>query len=94
MRGEMGMAPISFLELSAWQASTGLALSPWEALTLRRLSIDYIDQLHRSKNPAEQAPYQTEDLPRQREAVHNFFKNLARRKPHVRHRRAKGQGNL
>jgi len=94
IKGEMGLAPLSFQELASWQSSTGLALSPWEVLALKRLSSDYIDQLGRSKDRAEPAPYQTEDLPRQREAVHNFFKQLARRKTNVRHRKFKRKGHV
>ena len=94
-KGEMGLAPLSFQELLAWQETTGLALSSWEVLTLRRLSCDYIDQLARSREPSEPAPYQTEDLPRQREAVFNFFKNLAtRRKGNDRHRNTRRKGNI
>jgi hypothetical protein len=91
----MGTAPLSFQELQAWQSSTGLALSSWETLALRQLSRDYIDQLARSRDPSEPAPYQTEDLPRQREAVHNFFKQLARRrKRNDGHRKSRRKGNL
>lgn len=32
--GGMGMAPISFTELAAWQALNGVSLTPWEADTL------------------------------------------------------------
>lgn len=92
--GGMGLSALSFREIEAWQANTGLHLNPWEVLTLRTLSRDYIDQLHRSKDPAEPAPYRTDDLPRQREAVHNFFKNLARRKSHGRPRKPRRKGHI
>ena len=40
----MGAAALSFLEIRAWQLSTGLVLSPWEALTIKQLSVDYVLQ--------------------------------------------------
>lgn len=79
MKGESGMSALSFFELSAWQDSTDLRLSSWEILALKHLSGEYVNQLHRSRDPDESAPYQTEDLPRIREAVQNFFSGLSQR---------------
>lgn len=91
----MGLAPLSFHELQAWQSGTGLALSAWECLALRKLSSEYVDQLHRSRSRDEPAPYQTEDLPKQRAAVHNFFKLLAKRmNGNERPRKAKRKGHV
>lgn len=92
-RGDMGPKLLSFREIESWQHSTGLHLDSWEVLTLRQLSREYIDQLHRSRDRMEPAPYRTDDLPRQREAVHSFFKNLARNH-NGRPNRAKRKGKV
>lgn len=47
----MGEGPIGHLEIAAWQSNTGIELTSWEARTLRRLSIAYISESHRAKNP-------------------------------------------
>lgn len=44
----MGAGPVTFTEISAWQAARGFELQPWEARLLRRLSIDYLAESHRA----------------------------------------------
>ena len=39
-----GPAPLTHTEIYHWQENTGNELSPWEASTLRRLSIEYVAQ--------------------------------------------------
>ncbi|MEO7494722.1 MAG: hypothetical protein ABIT83_17550 [Massilia sp.] len=43
-----GDAAISSTELRNYQDNMGIKLSPWECATLRRLSIDYLNESHRS----------------------------------------------
>lgn len=46
MTGSNGMSatPLSWAEISAWQANTCIRLSPWEARMIRALSLAYIGQ--------------------------------------------------
>lgn len=44
--GAMSGAPLSFLEIQAWQDCTGIALESWEARVLRRLSAEYLSESH------------------------------------------------
>jgi hypothetical protein len=41
--------PITHQELRAWMDLTGIQLRPWEARMLRRLSLEYLDQSHKSE---------------------------------------------
>lgn len=49
MAGGMGHAPLTFQELTAWQERIGIRLSPWEARTLRLLSMAYISASHEAE---------------------------------------------
>lgn len=40
--GGMGPVPITFAELSAWQAATGHRLQPWEAQAIHHASRAYV----------------------------------------------------
>ena len=46
----MGSAPLAWPEIAAWQDLTGIELDAWEARTIRRLSRDFHDQMHRAKD--------------------------------------------
>jgi hypothetical protein len=57
MDGGMGIVPLSYGEIAAWSLLTGIRLRPWEARTLRRLSREYVDELHKgSWRPPWQSP--------------------------------------
>ena len=58
-----GPAPIDHIAISAWQQNTGIELSAWEARTLRRLSIDYINECHRAKENYCKPPWVDENDP-------------------------------
>jgi hypothetical protein len=45
----MGMAPIGWRTIAAWSELTGVALSPWEARLLRKLSAAYLAEYHRAE---------------------------------------------
>lgn len=73
----MGEAPISHAEIQAWQHNTGIALSAWEARTLRRLSVAYVDQLHKSRDPQCPAPWVPAVIEETaRDSVHRRLKSL------------------
>lgn len=41
MSGGMGSAPITYSEITAWQRACSVPLTPWEAQTLRAMSMAY-----------------------------------------------------
>ena len=41
-----GYGPVSEQELEAWQRNQGVRLTAWESRAVRRLSKDYLDELH------------------------------------------------
>lgn len=53
----MGPAPLSALEIQAWQRGAGIDLMPWEFLALRKLSRAYCGQLHDAETPDCPPPY-------------------------------------
>jgi len=59
--GAMGEAPLSYVELKAWQAQTGLQLQPWEAQLLHRLSREYLAAAVAARAPDSPAPYLSEE---------------------------------
>lgn len=78
--GGMGPAAVSWRDLEAWRALAGVDLMPWEAKLLRRLSTDFVNELHDAKKPDCPAPWASE-TERNRDAVSrkvgNAFKALA-----------------
>lgn len=56
MQGGMGAAKLTEEELRAWQANTGITLSPWESRTLRRLSVEWITEAQRAEDPGCSSP--------------------------------------
>lgn len=63
----MGMVPISWQTLSAWQKLTGVQLAPWEARMLRTLSSEYLAESRRAESENCPAPWRTEVTERERE---------------------------
>jgi len=61
MPGGMGASPITHQEIAAWCALTGITLGPWESRTLRRLSRDYVGELHEAADPKRKPPWQPDD---------------------------------
>ncbi len=62
MHTGMGDAPLSHSEIAAWQANTGIRLTAWEARTLRRLSVDYVNETARATLASAKAPWVDEDM--------------------------------
>lgn len=50
-------AAVTHGELDSWQRNTGITLNTWEARTIRRLSIDYLNEAHRATKPDCPAPW-------------------------------------
>lgn len=57
MMSGMGPAPLTHGELRAYQENQAIRLSPWEALTLRRLSLEWLVEGEAAKDPDRQPPY-------------------------------------
>jgi len=52
-----GAVEVSWRDLAEWQRGAGLQLSPWRARLLRRLSREYLDELHLARSPERAAPW-------------------------------------
>lgn len=74
--GGMGSTPLAWSDIAAWQDLTGINMTAWEARTIRRLSRDFHDQLHRSKEPTCPAPYTEAAI--SHDAVTEQFKRMFR----------------
>lgn len=57
MAAGMGEGPLTFGEIQAWIELTGVKRQPWEIRFLRRLSLEYLAQSHKSTKPDCLAPY-------------------------------------
>jgi hypothetical protein len=53
----MGQVPVSWREIDAWSARTFQRPSAWEARLLRRLSAEYLAELHAAENLYRPAPW-------------------------------------
>lgn len=53
----MGASPLTHGELRSFMTNTGLSLSAWEALTLRRLSADFLGESNRATEPSCPPPF-------------------------------------
>lgn len=58
----IGDKAITFGEIRNYQQAVGIALTPWECLTLRRLSNDYLNESHRATKRDCPAPWQEADV--------------------------------
>jgi hypothetical protein len=68
---------LTYAEISAWQQTMGLVLTPWETQQLHQLSRVYIDQAHKSRAFDCPAPYSDEVVEQQqRELVENKFRQF------------------
>jgi len=59
--GGMGPVPLSWQTLSAWSEVSGIELDAFESTAIRELSMSYVDQLERGKNPTCPAPWLDEE---------------------------------
>lgn len=63
----MGASPLSWREINEWQRATGVALSPWEARLIRRLSTEYLAESRKAESENHPAPWRAEVTKRERE---------------------------
>jgi len=62
MSGGMGSAPLTHGELESWQRNIGIKLNPWECRTLKRLSVEYVNESHKATKRDHPAPWQPVDV--------------------------------
>lgn len=74
----MGYGALNFQEIDAWQRATALNLTAWEVLTLRKLSIAYVNELHLAEKPDRPPPYMRELEVEEKQAVNNQVANSLR----------------
>ena len=53
----MGMVALSWREITAWQDGTGIVLSSWQARLIRRLSTEYVAELHAAEDESRGPPW-------------------------------------
>ena len=59
----MGVVPLGWQDITAWQASTGVSLTAWEARTLRHLSTEWASAAAEAEAPDAPAPWLPEADP-------------------------------
>lgn len=55
--GPGGDEPVGYQDFAAWQALSGVELTPWEAKTLRRMAQDYLSMAMKASEPDCAPPY-------------------------------------
>ena len=55
----MGMVPVAWSTIEAWQRLTGVSLSPWEAKLLHHLSTEYLAEGRRAESENCPAPWRS-----------------------------------
>ena len=74
--GGMGRAPLSWLELSAWQRATAQPLAPWQLRALRQASRAWAAELHAAAKPDAPPPWSAVPSAVEREIVRNKVRAL------------------
>ena len=57
MPGMNGPVPVTHQEIEAWRVLTSTTLSPWESRVIRRLSQEYVSEMHKAEKPDCPAPW-------------------------------------
>lgn len=55
----MGVGPLSWLSIDAWQRTTGITLDPWEVQLLRALSLAYVSESQKAESENCPPPFKT-----------------------------------
>lgn len=73
--------PLGFPDIAAFKQACELDLSPFDVVTLKKMSDCYVTWIHKGKNLSCQAPFFKDDRPlsQQREETFNKFKALGRK---------------
>lgn len=61
MATAMGVVPLTWSELVAWQSANSIQLQPWELSFIRRLSADYAAESSRATDPDRPPPWREGD---------------------------------
>ena len=77
--GAMAASPISHIEIAAWSMLVGIALQPWEARILRKLSREFAAELHRAEKMEAQAPWEPVDFQPDLAGTANSMRNAIAR---------------
>lgn len=64
----MGVGPISWLTIDAWQRLTGVELAPWESRLLRSLSVAYVAEGRRAESETCPPPWRAPVTQHERDA--------------------------
>lgn len=64
----MGAVPVSWLTIDAWQRVTGVAMTPWEARLIRRLSSDYLAMSRKAEDETCPPPWRAPVTVQQRDS--------------------------
>jgi hypothetical protein len=64
----MAATPLSWREIDAWCARTGIDLSPWEARLMRSLSVAYLNEKAKAESETCPPPWRTEVTQREIDA--------------------------
>lgn len=78
LSGGMGPAPLTHVELVAWQWDVGIRLEPWEARFLHRLSCEYIAESQKAEARDAPPPWQQEATDERRKKVVKHIRNVLR----------------
>jgi hypothetical protein len=52
---------ITHSEIESWQNNIRIRLTPWECRTIRSLSIEYLNELHKAGSAGSKSPWQSEE---------------------------------
>ncbi len=74
----MGEVPIAHSEIAAWKSNTGICLTTWEVRTLRRMSIDYVNESHQATKRGQPAPWKSDSIDVDKAVAANAQKNAFR----------------
>lgn len=72
----MGAGPLSWPSIAGWQAVAGVSLSPWEARTIRKLSVEYLAEGRRAESENRPAPWRAPVTARQQEVEFDQLRSL------------------
>lgn len=73
-----GSMPLTWADLQAWQAATGLDLPPWQLRLLRRLSGDYLMELNQGASVDAPPPWERNLTPQRRKKVAKHVRSILR----------------
>jgi len=73
----MGVAPLSWLTIDAWQRVTGVPLPSWEARLIRQLSLEYLSESQKAEDISCPPPWRSEITQAEKQAEDDGLAALA-----------------